>query len=226
MTVVLMSLWRNDARRKLEGRMRDLLSKQGVTRWVWVVGDSEDDTEKLLRATAWVSGQDVEVVRRDTGIVEDDPDNRLLRLSLTANAGFETVRADDRWWCIHESDLQSPQDVIWQLLGTNKECIAGWVTLGHIFYDTYAYRAKGTMFSNNPPYHEVYDARNLFEVESVGSVYMFPAQAVRDGLRCNVGGAVELCQKLREMGHRIWVDPLIPIVQPVELWESRGHARF
>lgn len=226
MTVVMMSLWRNDADRGLERRAHELLHKEGVTRWVWVVGDSDDQTEMLLRATAYVSGKDVEVVRHDTGILEDDPDNRLLRLSLTANAGFETVRADDRWWCIHESDLQSERSVIWDFLRTGKDVIAGWVTLGHIFYDTYAYRAKGKMFTNNPPYHEVYDSRSIFEVESVGSVYMFPAEAVRQGLRCEVGGAVELCQKLRGMGHTIWVDPLIPIIQPVELWVNRSHANF
>lgn len=221
----MMSLWRDDAGRDIDKRMAHLLQKAGVTRWVWVVGDSNDDTEAILRQTAARHiDKDIAVVRHDTGIVGDDPKIRVKRLGMTANAGFDTVREDDLYWVMHESDLISSEDVVLRFLETKKVPIAGWPVLGNKFYDTWAYRADGMMFRNGAPYHPRYRDNELFEVDSVGSCWMFYAADLRTGVRCREMAVLDLCEQMKALGRRIWVDPRIVIEQPRELWTSRGHA--
>jgi hypothetical protein len=222
--VVMMSLWRNDVQRQLNERVAHLLGKSYPNlRWVWVVGDCEDDTEKHLRALALAAwDKSIEIVRHDTQIAGEEPETRLRRLSLTANAGFDRVRDDDDYWLIHESDINSPVNLVERFLETGKCPVAGWPWLGEAgsktFYDIMAYRKNGAMFSNNPPYSECYRDDELFEVDSFGTVYMFHAQDVRDGLRCEDRAVLEICDGLKERGRRLWVDPTIEVLQPLDLW--------
>jgi len=225
--VCMISLWRNDETRNIEERTWHLLHKTGVSRWIWVEGDSGDDTLKTLHHLT--AGKNVTIVHHDTLIKGDDPEHRMLRLSQTVNAGFEAVRPDDDYVLLHESDLQSPRDIAKKLLATGKCPIAGWPVLplaggGEIFYDTWAYRRFNVYFSNLPPYHPCYDDTDLFEVDSVGSVWLLSADDVRRGLRCDKLACVELCEKLRaDFGRTIWVDPTLKIIQPRELWTSTRH---
>lgn len=219
--VVIMSLWKNDQRRNLTGRIEHLLSKTyPALRWVWVVGDSQDDTERILMEAALIHSN-IEVVRWDTGITAEDSNSRVLRLSQTANAGLDCVRRDDDYWIIHESDLISPPDLVERFLATGKCPIAGWVTLGPggVFYDTWAYRRNGAMLSNSTP-----RPAELFELDSVGSVWMMHAEDVRAGMRCERKAVLDLCRQMKAAGRRFWCDPGIDIIQPKELWESRTHA--
>lgn len=226
-SVCMMSLWRNDVTRNIEARTKHLLSKRGVSRWVWVEGDSSDGTFVALQGMK--QGKDVEIIHYDTGIVGDDEHTRMRRLSATVKAGFAQVRPADDYWLIHESDLISPPDLVKRFLATGKCPVAGWPVLEvapgqEIFYDTWAYRRFGVRFSNLPPYHPCYDEKELFEVDSVGSVWMFHAEDIRRGLVCTYNACVELCDQLRAMGRDIWVDPLIRIVQPRALWQATRHV--
>lgn len=226
--IVILSMWQNDSATVYE-RAVHLLKKthDGYLRWVWVVGDSSDDTEEKLnhvRAEYW--GKDIILIRHDTGIAGDDPKTRLLRASQTANAGLDAVRGDDQYVLWHESDLRSPEDVVTRFLATGKGPVAGWVTLGEngIFYDTFAYTRDGRRFRNQAPYHDCYWPDRIFEVDSFGSCWMGYAADIRDGVRCQGMGVLDLCAGFKARGRRLWVDPRIPIVQPVELWISRAHA--
>jgi hypothetical protein len=226
--VAIMSLWQNDAA-TVEARAAHLLEKShyGPLRWVWVVGDSSDETEARLQAIVDAHYEkDITIVRHDTHIIGEAPATRLVRLSETANAGLDAVRANDDYWLLHESDLRSPVSLVTRFLNTGKCPIAGWVTLGEsdVFYDTFAYRKDGVMFSNSVPYHRCYWPDRLFEVDCVGSCWMAHAEDIRAGVRCHEQGVIDLCQQFKERGRTLWVDPRISIVQPVELWVSRHHA--
>jgi hypothetical protein len=225
-TTVLLSFWRSDVARDLEKRAEHLLAKGGRgVRFVWVVGDSQDDTEARLREFAHPG---VTIIRHDTGIVGEDCDTRLTRFSRTADAGLDAIGPGDDRVLIHESDLRSPRDVVRQLAGGSDEAVAGWPTLTiggrTIFYDTWAYRAQGQRFEAYPPYHDVYHPRQRFEVESVGSVWSLPAAAVRAGVRCQDGGSVGICAGLRKRGVHVLVDPTVTVVQPVRLWGPPSGA--
>jgi hypothetical protein len=230
--VVLLSLWRDDAERCIQARMEHLLSK--ATRYMnlrlcWLVGDSSDNTEELLRRMAMETWVPVEVIRHDTGIPGTDERSRRRRLAETCNAGLDAVRADDDFVIIHESDLASPVDVVGQLVahGLAGRCpVAGWpvlpVTNPPLFYDVWAYRRDGKLFTNLPPYHDCYRADEPFEVDSVGSCWMMHAADVRNGARMDGMACVGLCDVLRSMGRRIWVDPSLIIAQEPTLWEPHS----
>lgn len=229
---MMMSLWRDDVGRRLVERMGHLLSKSyPFLRWVWVVGDSSDETERYLQDAVWVySGQAaIEVVRADTGISGSEPPERMLRLSRSASAGLDRVRPEDDYVIIHESDILSPPNLVERFLATGKCPVAGWPVLGDpstgAFYDTWAYRKDGHKFSNSPPYHASYQPDRPFEVDGVGTVWMFHADDVRAGVRCETLAAVELCQKLRARGREIWVDPTIVVVQPRDLLIPHMHPK-
>lgn len=218
--ICMVSFWRNDAKRQLEARARHLLSKSGPLRWLWVVGDSDDATADILATFAEGRG-DV-----DLHVMRTNIQNRYLCLSQTAAYALAQIRPDDDYVLIHESDLRSPFDVAERFLAHAEagRCpIAGWPILElhgrSVFYDVWAYRARGTQFTNHPPYHAVYKSDTPFTVDSVGSCWMFHAEDARRGLPVTNRACVEMCDNLRmRFGRTIWVDPTIEIIQPRELW--------
>ena len=214
--VCMLSFWRNDMERNLAERAEHLLSKRNVTRWLWVVGDSDDATSQALRA---YNAADVRVMR--TG--ETD---RLRCLSQTATYAVQCLEPSDDYVLIHESDLRSPVDIATRYLAHAEagRCpIAGWPVLyikdlgAEMFYDIWAYRQGGRKFINHAPYHACYTPDAPFEVDSVGSVWMFAAEDAR-GMAVTERACVEMCDTLRAKGRRLWVDPTIRIEQPEELW--------
>jgi hypothetical protein len=233
MNVVVISLWRNDGHRHLLRRILHLLSKAHhypSTRFVWVVGDSTDDTEQQLAVFANANAN-VTLRRHDTSIAGGrDHAQRLRCLSETANAALDEVDCRDDMVVIHESDLVSPPDVLARLVAharAGREVTAGWPLLHvngeRLFYDTWAYRAAGLPFMNRPPYHEAYRPDAPFQVDSVGSVWSMPAWAVTSGpagraLRCHEHACLDLCAGLRARGCAVWVDPALEVIQPTDLW--------
>lgn len=226
--VVGLCMWRNDARRDLANRITHLLQKQGVDAWVWVVGDSDDSTPMVLQNAA-ARDRRVLVIEHNTFIHVSDPDSRLYRASQTINPALAAIGSGDTHVFLHESDLQTPPDIALRFLEhlARPEVggIAGWPTLGEggVFYDTYAYRQNGEKFTNDPPFHACYRPDALFEVESFGSCWMAKTGYVR-GVQCERGGIIDICRQMRQRGARLWVDPQIPVVQPVHLWRSMSHA--
>lgn len=225
----MISHWRDDADKSLRLRVNHLLGKTWPDlRFVWAVGNCVDDTYAQLQALT-ADDRRVTLIPFDSDVTDDDPDSRLVRLSQVVNAELAQIRPDDDYVLIHESDLVSPPDLIQMLFETGQCPVAGWPVLplpdGTIFYDTWAYRKDGRMFSNQAPYHPCYKPYDIFEVDSAGSVLLFHAEDVRRGLRCERRAVLELCHKMKaDFGRRIWVDPLIEIIQPVERWTAREHA--
>ena len=217
--VYILSYWRNDAQRQLDERVEHLLAKSYPNLgWLWVVGDSQDETFAGLDE---YSGEDLLVY--DIG----DTDARLTRRqrwSDTATMGYSLIPEDADYVLVHESDLQTPADVVERLMDLAEMgyCpVAGWPTLTlngtKLFYDTWAYRKDGVHFTNHPPYHACYKPGTVFEVDSAGSVILFEADDLRGRVareRC----LVEVCDQLRAEGRHIWVDPTLEVVQPPELW--------
>lgn len=226
-TVLLCSMWRNDSDRHIVDRAEHLLAKAEcypTLRWLWVVGDSTDDTASVLRGLA--IGYDVTIVEIVTGIEGDDADSRLRRLSATANHYLQPRHVGDaKYVLIHESDIISPLDLVPRLVAHAKagRCpIAAWPTLEirpgiKLFYDVWAYRKDGRRFRNHAPYHPCYRADRPFIVDSAGTVLMFLAQDSGELIMSNQA-VLELCWHLRELGRDIWVDPTIEVCQPLELW--------
>lgn len=231
--IAVLSMWQNDAERDLETRVAHLLEKTSSAhpvRFIWVVGDSDDDTEARLRRLVRMRNHperepvDVEILRNDTGIEGNDRATRQHRSSQTINAAFAALEDTDDYACLHESDLRSPPDLLDLFLeAAGGAPIAGWPTLGGTgpraqFYDIWAYRdLHGRPFDARPPYCRGYRRDRTFCVGSFGSAWMVPAEILR-GRQIERGAIVELCQAWRREGIELRCDPRIPIEQPTALW--------
>lgn len=220
----MISLWMNDTERDLEKRVKHFLSKTyEALRFVWVVGDSTDGTYEKLRELTNDDADRVTIVEMETNIKGMDPNSRLKRLSQTASTGFDFVIQDDDFVIVHESDLISPANIVQRFLKRRKCPIGGMVWLGvkpGCFYDIWGYRdLAGNKFRAAYPFTEDYHPTRPFEVSSIGSVYMLHAgDLLEGGIRLDSCGVVELCDKLRQVDRRIWVDPKINIFQPKDLF--------
>lgn len=228
--VVMCSMWQNDSDRRIVDRVEHLLAKAETypnLRWLWVVGDSSDDTAETL---AYLStGYDVRIVEFTTGIEGEDAPSRLRRLSATANVYLDSLTGYDEYLLIYESDIQSPSDVVNRLVvhAQAGRCpIAGWpvITLpGHDtpqLYDTWAYRADGQRFGAYPDYHKRYHPDAPFTVDSAGTMMLIDA-ADAPHIRMTDGAFLDICAGLRAQGRSIWVDPTLTIEQPTDLWIPR-----
>jgi hypothetical protein len=129
---------------------------------------------------------------------------------------------------MHESDLRSPANLVEIFLDHAQagRCpIAGWPVLPvrpdlALFYDIWAYRKDGVMFTNAPPFHACYTPDAPFEVDSFGSCWLADAQDMRQAsIRFAELAVLDICAQLRELGRHLWVDPKLTIVQPPALWE-------
>lgn len=228
MSVIMCSLWRDDERRNINFRMAHLAYKQyhyPDLRCLWVVGDSSDGTEGILRDFA--KGFDhITVLRHDSRITGEDMHSRLRRLSDTASTWFRNMD-DAEYVMVHESDLISPPDVVGQFLAHAEagRCpIAGWPVMAdgdsHIFYDVWAYRYQGKRFGPNPPYLRTLPDTDVFTVDSFGSCWMAHAHDLRN-FRMNGRAVLDICDHLRSLGRELWVDRTIVIEQPRDLWVER-----
>ena len=225
----MLSLWRNDSLRDLEFRAKHLLSKSyPALRWAWVVGDSDDDTYQRLLAIInevhpW---RQVELLRHTTGIPGNDPPQRRKRLSASANFGLSLLTAEDDYFLMHESDLRSPANLVEIFLDHAQagRCpIAGWPVLPvrpglALFYDIWAYRKDGAMFTNEPPFHACYNPDAPFEIDSFGSCWLAEAGDMRT-MRFGDLAVLDVCRQMQATGRHLWVDPKLTIVQPPALWE-------
>lgn len=239
--VALCSIWRNDAHRDLAVRVAHLLSKVDDypdLRWVWAVGDSEDDTAAQLLKLRM--DYDVTVVVANSGITGYQPASRLRRLSVTANALWREIDGDDParaggqpddYVLVHESDIVSPPDIVTRLVERAQAGIcpvAAWSTLDlapglRVFYDTWATRRDGVHFTNNAPYHAAYQPDAPFAVDSFGTVYLFSA-ADAPRIEMRDGAVLDLCRQLRQAGRTLWMDPTIIVEQPHSLWTPQAFA--
>lgn len=233
--MTLLSMWYGDASKHLADRALHILSKPGVTRWVFSVRPYRDMTDIFLDMMANHAGKGDEVViYREP---EEQQDGRIARLSEAGDRLLSMVDEDADYVLWHESDLFTTGDLVSRLSSVPAACVGGWPVMSHspsapwlgpgtpkrlfldpsFFYDTWGYRAGGTRFGNQPPFHDVY-RDEPFQLDSVGSVVLIDADYIRRGARMNGGGLVGLCESIREMGGEVWCDPRVPVVQPAELW--------
>ena len=218
--ITVMSLWRNDEERHLQDRVVHLLSKRSFldVRWLWVVGDSTDGTERFLRDVASLNPA-ITVIRHDSGMPDSgNVVERRRRSAWTASRMFEEIPLDAEYVCLHESDLRSPDDVLDRLLTVSaNEPVAAWPVINlngtPQFYDIWAFRfLNGTQFS---PF--MTRPKRPFEVGSFGSCWIAPADFVR-GRQLDETAIVGLCQRWRMEGIRMWADPRTIVEQPTSLW--------
>lgn len=234
MSIVCCSMWYADAGKHLADRAMHLLSKHGVTRWLWTVRPAADPTLQMLDGVRLKLDKNVEFVVEDWEQVPE----RLPRLSKAGDNLLDYV-GDEEWVLWHESDLLTPPNIAHLLAETPGAAVGGWPVLSHsedhpelrlvaplhmtgesFFYDTWGYRKDGVRFTNRTPCHPCVQP-TPFMLDSVGSVVLIKAEYIRAGARMNGNGLVGLCESIRSMGGEVLCDPRVPVVQPLPLWTLR-----
>lgn len=234
MKTIGLSGFKGDVGKHIGRRVTHLLAKTGVDHWFWGVRQDNDMTlEYLKRVEKAASG-------RVTVSSEDFPawEERILHLSVIGDMGLSAAcMVDADRVLIHESDLFTPVDIVERLAATPAAVAGGWPVLAgdgtpaelllcegamkwdrQIFYDTWAYRADGQRYKNDPPHHPRHVSDRPYQLDSVGSVALIDAAYLRRGARMFPEGFVGLCDSIRRLGGQVWCDPRVPVVQPVELW--------
>jgi hypothetical protein len=170
----------------------------------------------------------VTILSHTTGVQGDEVEERRRRISATMTYAYGWIGTHRSTLpdltLTHESDILSLPDVVERLVAHERpgevDVVGGWPLLGTgagIFYDTWAYRADGQHFTNNPPHHPRHRYSGLVEVDSIGTVYLVPTMDLAGRVierRC----VVELCGQLAAAGRRIWYDPQAVVVQRADLW--------
>jgi hypothetical protein len=86
---------------------------------------------------------------------------------------------------------------------------SGWPQ--NTWYDTAFFRCQGRNFEHHPPYHPANTGDGLLEMERVGSMVAFDANALRHAAATYdervLGG---LCDDIRKIGGRVWYAPFLP----------------
>lgn len=187
-------------------------------RYIWVEGDSSDNTYESLRTGAVVMRgfglMDAEVHQHNHGgpkYGSVDDINRWRQLAPVLNATLEHVQPTDDAVIYVESDLIWDAETMRKLLDRLKNYPAVGGLIYHsagFFYDTYAYRQNGQRFGSD---YQPTDSEP-FRIDSIGSCIVMRGDVAR---ACRFGADTCLIgESLREHGYELWVDPTCRIVHP------------
>jgi len=176
---------------------------RGVSRVVFIYGDSVDQTLDILQT--WKKATDFEVE------VYHEPPMRAPSAHQISPVyqDFQEilVQGEETHFLLIDCDVtRYPPDLIERLMAHDVDIVAPYVwTDGHIppkFFDTYCFRYNGARFHPfNPP-----NPGKLFEVDSVGTCYL----AKREAFAFTPYGDRphrSFCEMARKMGFKVWADP-------------------
>lgn len=194
-------------------------------------GDSSDDTEQMLKDLMPTNIEslfvDVSHGGPEFGSVVHPV--RFAQLSFIGNRMWERIPKDAKFVGLVESDL------VWE--GATLACLVDHVEalrsvdnpqssptllapmIKHRdgrFYDTWAFRAGGEHFRNQPPYHVGLTQRpsHFMEMDSVGSVVFMDGDIARKVCFPPDDVVVGLCKQAKALGARIFLDRSAEVYHP------------
>jgi hypothetical protein len=227
--VAVCSLFRNSAR--YVDYYRAVISAQARDDielvFSFIEGDSTDDT--FERLAAWAR-EDPRVMLSKVDIEPfADFEERVRKWAMLGNLAVEAALETDCdriLWC--ESDLALPLDLIEQLVRDECDIVAPAIFLGGQFYDTWGFRGHdGVRFTNEAPYHALYQPHALVELKSVGSVVLFDREIFDFGVRFRGtyedGLLVGSCHDAGALGYRTWMDSRVAVLHPTTLWKGQQY---
>ena len=190
----------------------------GNLRFVFVEGDSVDDTRELLIDWYLADPRRVTVLRYDThrprygSIVSAE---RFRALSEVFNCGLEHILRVG-WADIVQfipGDVEFGPELIQGLARWNADVIAPlfWLNRrGQTFYDTWGFSKWGTVYYPRGETPE--------EMDTVGGAIQIKIETLRAGVRYTPEDVDRgLCMEARKRGFRVWADPTTHIVHPANL---------
>lgn len=176
-------------------------------------------SQTLNFAFARVRANDEYVLHHESDLITDvDIVEKFLATGKCPIAGWPVISLPINFGYTDKDKNSLPPFIVKRLEEDSNSTIK-------LFYDTWAYRKDGVMFTNSYPYHSCYKPDEPFEVDSFGSCCMFHAEDIRKGLRVFNECLVEVCNKLRQSGRTCWVDPRIEVVHPYDMHVVKKYMK-
>lgn len=153
--------------------------------------------------------------------------SRYIKLSTLRNLLLFEALEEEEYVLMMDSDIVSvPPDLIQQLMNTSSgDVVAPLVMIEDFrdfgdgyFYDRLAFIKDGVPFDHFYPYIPGCDVLPTppFEVESVGTCYLCKSEIFRNGVRYmsdkNTSEQIGFCNRVRQRGYRIFVNPSVRIL--------------
>lgn len=152
--------------------------------------------------------------------------SRYIKLSTLRNLLlFEALEEEDYVLMVDSDVVSMPPDLIQQLLNVSMDVVAPLVMIEDFrnfgdgyFYDMLAFIKDGRQFDHFYPY--IPGCKDLpttpFEVESVGTCCLCKSEIFRNGVRFmsdeNTSEQIGFCNRVRQRGYRIFVNPNVRIL--------------
>ena len=209
--VAIYSLFRDDGEGYVKSYFERIARLTYTNKRLYLVeGDSEIPTYDYLQK--YVT-DGIKLTKLDTGIDRFtlSRKHRLMTLSLTANQALDMIAAD-RWAdkiLLLESDIDYPPDLIENLINIDG-IVAPTIKRDGLFYDLWAFRYKDEKHVSQAPKCD----GGLLEMSSVGSVVMYPAEIIYDGVRFAEKAIVGLCQTGRDLGYKVYWNQDVEVQHP------------
>jgi hypothetical protein len=183
-----------------------------LLRFVWVEGDSRDNTYGIL--SEWAT-QRVSLLKCDTGIPQYGSivhPERFKALATVFNAALDAVDLD---WSTHvlflPSDIHYGPHLLTRLLRHGRDIVApfSWIYMGgrHQFYDIWGFTRHGRPWE---PFTKAELARHveLIPMDTVGGTALIGAEVLRSGARYTTEQVDRgLCADAIRNGFTVWADP-------------------
>lgn len=201
-------------------RIADLDYSFDARRYVWVEGDSVDDTARQL--LYWAEDDPrVTLVRCNTGVPRHGSivhPERFKALAQVFNAALDAV---DLAWSDYvlflPSDIVYSPDLLSRLLAHGAHIMApfSWTEYGR-FYDTWGFTRRGeefgrfTMASGRVAYGD-----EPIRMDTVGGTVLIRSDVLRAGCRYTPEEVDRgLCKAARAQGFLVWADPSTHVFHP------------
>lgn len=192
-------------------RVTGLDYPSGLLRFVFVEGDSVDETLQALQALRDADRR-VRIVEKSTGAPRFgsviDP-VRFQTLAAVFNAGLDAV--DYQWTdyvLMLPCDIDFHPDLLRRLLMWSEDIVAPFVWQNNRFYDTWGFSQNDIFWTDfifgTGPAHDT----DLLLMTTVGCVKLIDADVLRAGARYTPEEVDRgLCKSAREKGYLVFADP-------------------
>jgi len=209
-------------------------------RWVWIYGESVDNTLDIILKFHEEQPYKFEVYEEP---VVDMPIRSSLYVAELCNE-FKKLYRGEEFVLFADTDLvRIPKNTLKELVRVNKDIVAPYVYIEGTkqFYDTYVFRVKGWRFDKaildgkeygpwNPPFK---DKKEPVELDSVGTFLLIKSEVFKKVKWENPAPHLQFCRNARKKGFKVFALPYIKIYHanviqdgefhyPVEYYVMRG----
>ena len=179
---------------------------KGISRIIFIYGDSEDSTLLILKNWIKKTRHSVELFK--------EPSMQALtsaQIGAIYQDFQEIIRQSgkDEWILLADADLMEiPSDTVERLKTLNKDIVAPYVWMRNcvpkLFYDSYVFRLKGYRYH---PLRPPMGGGKPLQLDSVGTCFLVKRKVFLDVPYGDPYPHMKFCNDARTKDYEVWADP-------------------